>query len=99
MDPTPTTSIIKRNRAKAPIVPTELVSKPTLTTRTPRKQAVVRATLESPTTPMQIKLSTEQLTAMVSTAAYYLAVERNFAPGHEIEDWLIAERQVLAGLT
>jgi hypothetical protein len=33
-------------------------------------------------------------TAMVATAAYYLAAERNFTPGHELDDWLEAERRV-----
>lgn len=36
----------------------------------------------------------EDMTGMIATAAYYLAAERNFAPGHELEDWLEAERRV-----
>jgi hypothetical protein len=31
-------------------------------------------------------------------AAYYLAESRNFEPGHELEDWLSAEAQVMAEL-
>jgi hypothetical protein len=31
-------------------------------------------------------------------AAYYLAESRNFEPGHELEDWLNAEAQVMAEL-
>ncbi|HEU4625051.1 MAG TPA: DUF2934 domain-containing protein [Steroidobacteraceae bacterium] len=31
---------------------------------------------------------------MIQQAAYYLAEQRGFAPGHELEDWLAAERQV-----
>lgn len=34
------------------------------------------------------------MTAMVATTAYYLAAERNFEPGHELDDWLEAERRV-----
>ena len=30
----------------------------------------------------------------IETAAYYLAEKRGFAPGHELEDWLTAERQL-----
>jgi len=30
------------------------------------------------------------------TAYYHLAERRNFEPGHELEDWLSAEAQVLA---
>ncbi|KAA6187071.1 DUF2934 domain-containing protein [Thiohalocapsa marina] len=31
---------------------------------------------------------------MIADAAYYLAEKRNFAPGHEQEDWLAAEAEV-----
>ena len=33
---------------------------------------------------------------MIATAAYYIAQQRNFAPGNELGDWLMAEQQVLA---
>lgn len=36
----------------------------------------------------------EVMATMVATAAYYLAERRNFEPGHELEDWLEAERQI-----
>jgi len=32
--------------------------------------------------------------ALIATAAYYRAEKRGFAPGHETEDWLAAEREV-----
>jgi len=35
---------------------------------------------------------------MVATAAYYIAEQRGFAPGHEVEDWLAAEAAVDATL-
>jgi Protein of unknown function (DUF2934) len=31
---------------------------------------------------------------MISEAAYYLAAERHFEPGHELSDWLAAEAAV-----
>jgi hypothetical protein len=31
---------------------------------------------------------------MIAEAAYYLALQRNFKPGHEVQDWLLAERQI-----
>lgn len=31
---------------------------------------------------------------MVRDAAYYKAERRNFAPGHEAEDWAEAEREI-----
>ncbi|MET0660154.1 MAG: DUF2934 domain-containing protein [Steroidobacteraceae bacterium] len=36
----------------------------------------------------------DELLGMIATAAYYIAEQRNFEPGHELEDWLAAERQI-----
>jgi hypothetical protein len=38
----------------------------------------------------------EDVSTMIATAAYYLAAARNFSPGHELDDWLEAERAVHA---
>ena len=35
---------------------------------------------------------------MIAEAAYMLAELRQFAPGHELEDWLGAEKMIDAGL-
>jgi hypothetical protein len=32
--------------------------------------------------------------ALIATAAYYRAERRGFAPDHETEDWLAAEREI-----
>ncbi len=34
---------------------------------------------------------------MIATAAYYLAEQRNFAPGYELQDWLAAEQLIRTG--
>jgi hypothetical protein len=34
---------------------------------------------------------------MIAEAAYYLAAQRGFAPGHELDDWLAAESAVDRG--
>jgi hypothetical protein len=36
---------------------------------------------------------------MIATAAYFRAANRQFEPGHELEDWLSAEREIDALLT
>jgi len=36
----------------------------------------------------------EQRRAMIAEAAYYRSVRRSFEPGHELEDWLLAESDV-----
>ena len=36
----------------------------------------------------------DQRRTMIAEAAYYLALQRNFEPGHDVQDWLLAERQI-----
>ena len=43
--------------------------------------------------------STGELADMIATAAYFRAEQRGFAPGHELDDWLIAEQQMRARLS
>jgi hypothetical protein len=40
----------------------------------------------------------EELRSMIERAAYLLAEKRGFIPGHELEDWLNAEVQILRSL-
>ncbi|HEX2332083.1 MAG TPA: DUF2934 domain-containing protein [Burkholderiales bacterium] len=42
--------------------------------------------------------SPEDVRKLVSEAAYYRAKRRGFAPGHELEDWVQAEAEVLQRL-
>ena len=39
-------------------------------------------------------LSADQRHAMIAIAAYYIAEQRGFAAGHELEDWLRAESEI-----
>ena len=39
-------------------------------------------------------VSAEERQEMIAAAAYYRAEARGFEPGHEHEDWLLAEREV-----
>jgi hypothetical protein len=41
---------------------------------------------------------TDQLKAMIKDAAYFLAEKREFVSGHEMEDWLKAEMEILRNL-
>ena len=40
-------------------------------------------------------LSPDELRKLISEAAYYRAKQRGFAPGHELEDWIQAEAEVM----
>lgn len=41
-----------------------------------------------------MKVDDRQRFLMIAEAAYFRAQQRHFSPGHEVEDWLDAERQV-----
>ena len=43
-------------------------------------------------------VSAEQRRVMICEAAYYIAERRAFEVGHELDDWLLAEKQVDATL-
>jgi len=64
--------------------------------RAPRKRskpAVVEAT------PARTNfVDPQQRNALIARAAYFRALNRGFAPGHEVADWLAAEAEVDAEL-
>ena len=41
------------------------------------------------------ELSPDEVRKLISEAAYYRAKQRGFAPGHEVEDWIQAEAEVM----
>jgi DUF2934 family protein len=44
--------------------------------------------------PQRERHTPEDRQSMIAKAAYLRAERRNFAPGHELEDWLAAEAEV-----
>jgi len=59
----------------------------------PKAQTPAAAAPQKPVTP-QKPLTGEQRQIMICEAAYYLAEHRGFEGGHELDDWLIAEREI-----
>src|ERR1700722_11769751 len=53
----------------------------------------------SATAQSNLEVSDEVRRAMISEAAYLRAEQRGFASGYELEDWLLAEREVDALLS
>jgi hypothetical protein len=47
---------------------------------------------------LRAPLSHDEIQALVRQAAYYRALKRGFAPGHELEDWVEAEAEVMTKL-
>jgi len=56
-----------------------------------------RAEIAEPAPPMRAPAGFDPSSsreALIATAAYYRAQKRGFRPGHDVEDWLAAEREV-----
>jgi hypothetical protein len=44
--------------------------------------------------PDEAEVMEDTFRVMIEEAAYYLAEERGFKPGYELQDWLQAEKQI-----
>jgi hypothetical protein len=103
MDVTPATDLPKRTnpKRKAEAAPKAPAKKAAGTSKTKKPKSVRVGIKESAvvqeTTPAAQK-PLANVHAQIAVAAYYLAERRHFASGHEIDDWLQAERQVLGAL-
>jgi len=76
------------------------VRAPKSTAATPRKATKAVTVKRKPKAIVKpAPLDPVQLDGMIATAAYFIAEKRNFAPGDEINDWLMAEQQILAAHT
>lgn len=80
----------KRNAAESKVIKPAADEAPAKKPRAPRKTITTKTAVAEP--------GGEELGGMIATAAYYLAAARNFTPGHELDDWLEAERTVRAKL-
>lgn len=83
----------KRSRSKAKA--TEPGAEPAAKSVRSRKTKTPEPTAIAVTSITTIaKPSENELLGMIATAAYFRAEQRSFAPGHDLEDWLEAERQI-----
>ena len=61
-----------------------------------------KTTPPTPKTPSRsaarVELTREELQKLISEAAYFRAKKRGFEPGHELEDWIQAEAEVMRRL-
>jgi len=98
--PPSTPPVVKRSRAKTSTAAGKESTKPTLTTKATRsrKKSVTAPAVASSEIEATVSYTSDQLRSMIATAAYLRAASRNFSPGNEVEDWLVAEQQVMASL-
>lgn len=89
-----TQSTAKATRSKAKEVSADATAakKPART----RKKTSAPAESEPQVEVVALHPAPEEMTDMIATAAYFIAAERHFAAGHELDDWLEAERRVRA---
>ena len=85
-------------KATKPRTTTPKSATPKTTTRA--KKAVMGKTTDTTlaanamSAPEQKAVTPEERWTLIAERAYYLAAERNFAPGGEVADWLTAEAEV-----
>jgi hypothetical protein len=62
----------------------------------PKKAATKKAARKTAKSsrPAQLEISLEERWKMVAVAAYHKAEKRGFAPGHELDDWTEAEKEI-----
>jgi hypothetical protein len=77
--------------SKSRKVPPKVAAKSAPMTDSVDVEIVSRQLMKTPVS----ELSSDALRSMIATAAYYIAEQRDFAPGMELDDWLAAERQFL----
>ena len=94
----PGPSSAKRTRSKVIVKPAADPAPAAKKPRAPRKTLTTKSAAAKEAPAAASEPSREQLGDMIATAAYYLAAARNFTPGHELDDWLEAERSVRARL-
>ncbi len=61
-----------------------------------RKKAVTAGVVEAgpEASAMMAPIAEADMSGRIAITAYFIAAERNFIPGHELDDWLAAERLV-----
>jgi hypothetical protein len=60
-----------------------------------RRKAPRKAIQATPRPDTGLATSSEETRRRIAEAAYFRAKERNFEPGHELEDWVEAESEVM----
>ena len=79
-----------KNAAKKTVTKKTAVSAKKTATRKARKKST------SPSKPgtSSIDITPEERWKMIAGAAYHKAEKRGFAPGHELQDWAEAEKEI-----
>lgn len=83
----------KAPRKTAPRQASATTPKPDSQAGAPRKASMPASASSSGS--VRADVSSEETRRQIAEAAYFRAKERGFAPGHELEDWIEAESEVM----
>ena len=78
-------AVSKKKVAKKKVTAKKVVKKKVSAKKVTKKKAAARASKRG-------VISPRERYEMIATMAYYRAEQRNFEPGHDVEDWLDCER-------
>ena len=70
------------------------VSKKKVTKKASTKKATKASTKSSKLDISSINITPEERWKMIAVAAYHKAEKRDFAPGYELQDWAVAEKEI-----
>ena len=84
-----------KERRKTPRKAATPTPKPDTRAAAPRRATSAQRAAPITTTNVQAEVSPEEIRRLISEAAYYRAQERGFEPGHELDDWIQAESEVM----
>jgi len=72
--------------------------KPDVKAAAPRRATAEQRAAPVTTSNVRAELSPEEIRELIAEAAYYRAEQRGFEPGHELEDWIEAESEIIGRL-
>ena len=79
----------KGKTVKKKAVAKKKVAKKKVVKKTTKKKVAVKRSKSAASV-----ISPRERYEMIATMAYYRAEQRNFEPGHDVEDWLDCERMI-----
>lgn len=84
-----------KERRKTPRKAETPTPKPDTNAAAPRAPTSAQRAAPLAASNIRADASPEEIRRLIAEAAYYRALERGFEPGHELEDWIEAESEVM----
>ena len=84
-----------KERRKTPRKAETPTPKPDTNVAAPRRSTSAQRAAPLSASNIRADASPDEIRRLIAEAAYYRAMERGFEPGHELEDWVEAESEVM----